>query len=217
MASRIACLTVICGSGIGMLVAMSVSAPERDINAGLWGYNGALTLIAIGGLFFKFDLASAAVGIVGTIMASLINGALSSAFSVIGIPALTFPASITCVIFVTLNDSVRGLHPIPLHDVSVPEDHCSSCLCARRNAEATPLDLVLVPVATAQPPTTKAALGPAQVDHSVFEVDLQPPPTSAEARGHEVSAQVLGDGQPDKDDERQARTSASAYYGEERT
>ncbi|MDP4809134.1 MAG: urea transporter, partial [Cyanobium sp. MAG_160] len=59
------------GALVGMATGLLLDAPLEAIAQGLWGYNGLLVAIALGGIFYAPSWASLAVGLGGAALASL--------------------------------------------------------------------------------------------------------------------------------------------------
>ena len=91
IASRVACVAALAGSLTGLLVAWGMGAAEPAIRAGAFGFNPALTAIALCGVFFVLNATSAAYALLGTVAATAVYAALSAALEPLGMPALTLP------------------------------------------------------------------------------------------------------------------------------
>jgi len=79
------------GSAIGALTGLALGAPAAEVAMGLWGFNSALTSLAVGVFFVHSPqvLALSAGGSAGT--AVLFGGMKTAAASAFGVPALTLP------------------------------------------------------------------------------------------------------------------------------
>ena len=87
------------GSCVGVGTALACGAPAADIGAGLWGFNPALTALAVS-VFFVPNASSYALATGGACATSLIFGGVKGTMAgVAGVPALTLPfcaAAIGC-------------------------------------------------------------------------------------------------------------------------
>ncbi len=90
VASRLACGAAIVGSGLGLATALGLGAPEQALRSGLFGYNAALTAIALCLLLpprrgtFAYAAAASAVS-------AVITAAAAPLLAPLGLPALTAP------------------------------------------------------------------------------------------------------------------------------
>lgn len=100
IASRIACVAALLGSLSGLLVAWGLGAAEPAIRSGAFGFNSALTAIALGATFFVLDAASIAYATVGAIATAVVFAAVSAALEPLGMPALTAPFVLVVWLFV---------------------------------------------------------------------------------------------------------------------
>ncbi|MGH8504454.1 MAG: urea transporter [Stenotrophobium sp.] len=91
IASRRACAAALLGSLIGLLVAWGMGAAEPAIRAGAFGFNPALTAIALGSVFFAINTASVAYTALAAITTTVVFAAVSAALEPLGMPALTAP------------------------------------------------------------------------------------------------------------------------------
>lgn len=66
---------------------------------GLWGYNPVLACMCVGGMFFRLTHRTTVLAVAASVMAALMTGAVGSMLRPVGMPALTFPAAITSIIF----------------------------------------------------------------------------------------------------------------------
>ena len=87
------------GSCVGMGTALACGAPAADIVAGLWGFNPALTALAVS-VFFVPNASSYALATGGAAATAMLFGGVKGTMAgVLGVPALTLPfcaAAIGC-------------------------------------------------------------------------------------------------------------------------
>jgi hypothetical protein len=119
--SSIACLL---GSFTSTMTALALGVAPQPIYDGLWGYNGALTAIALGGMFFvPFGSAWWFHTFSGVIVTCVATGAVQGVLAPLGLPALTFPFVLISWIFCLAGKGFGGLYSVELAAISIPEDH----------------------------------------------------------------------------------------------
>lgn len=91
VSSRLACAAAAMGSLIGMLVAWRMGATEESIRLGLFGFNPALTAIALASVFLVLDRAAALYAFLAVVVTAVVFASVSAALLPIGMPALTAP------------------------------------------------------------------------------------------------------------------------------
>lgn len=91
VASRVAFGAALAGSLSGLLVAWGMGAAEPAIRAGAFGFNPVLTAIALCGVFFVVNAASAGYALLGAVSTAVAYAGLSAALEPLGMPALTLP------------------------------------------------------------------------------------------------------------------------------
>ncbi|ELR16476.1 urea transporter, putative [Acanthamoeba castellanii str. Neff] len=125
--SPIAAMMAVLGSSIGVLVGFAVGADAAGIEAGLWGYNPVLGAIAVGGMFYYPTVKTLVMTVINAGFCSLLFGFFKVALAPWGIPAFTFPFCFATMVVVGIGKSLPDFEPIPLPEVTVPEEH----LCKR--------------------------------------------------------------------------------------
>lgn len=98
--SRQAGAAALAGSLIGLMVAWGMGAAEPAIRAGAFGFNAALTAIALASVFFRPGVATLAYAVLGSVAATVAYAALSAALAPLGMPALTLPFVVVVWVFV---------------------------------------------------------------------------------------------------------------------
>lgn len=111
ISSRAAFAAALVGSFTGMLVAWGMGAAEPAIRSGAFGFNGVLTAIALGGVFFALSPASLAYGLVATVAATVVCAATSAAFQPLGMPALTLPFVVVTWVFILASRAFPRIRP----------------------------------------------------------------------------------------------------------
>lgn len=101
------------GSGTGIVTGMALGVDGSLLYNGLWGFNPALTAVAIGGgVFGPGRWSSALFGTFGAVMTTFLHGTLGSLMVPAGLPAFTLPFCLTALLLMSV-----GLH--------VPEQNSS--------------------------------------------------------------------------------------------
>lgn len=90
----------IIGSIVGFGAALAFGAGAVPITAGLYGFNAVLTVMAVETVFEESALRGVLYAILAAIFSVVVQAALSTALSPVGIPTLTFPYVLTMWLFV---------------------------------------------------------------------------------------------------------------------
>lgn len=131
LCSPVASLSALAGSVIGNCVAVLLGAAASDVSAGLWGYNSALTTVALAGMLYRLEEASILLALLGAATTALVHGAVATALRPVGLPPFTLPFALTTVALTLL----RWPRLLPLTQVLTPESHAKFKvvkLCRRR-------------------------------------------------------------------------------------
>ena len=96
------------GSTIGMLSGALMGADASELAMGLWGYNSALTSIAVG-VFFVHSTPAVALSVFGAAATASIFGAMKTIGGIYGAPALTLPFCTTVSACYLLGKQLKGL------------------------------------------------------------------------------------------------------------
>lgn len=121
--TRIGAVMGIVGSAIGVAVAIIFGAYSGTIGLGLYGFNAALTAIALGGFFFAFNRAGVLYALFGTVITVVAWSAFAVFLSPIGMPTFTFPFVIITWFFIIAKPGFAALHPIAPANATYPEDN----------------------------------------------------------------------------------------------
>lgn len=84
-------LFAIIGSVVCLVTAIAFGARGASIQAGLYGFSGVLTAMAVGAVFNQPSLPVTLYAILATVFTVIVQAALNAAMSPLGIPTLTFP------------------------------------------------------------------------------------------------------------------------------
>ncbi|WP_150293971.1 urea transporter [Sphingobium estronivorans] len=112
ISSRIAGTMALAGSLAGILVAWAMGAAEPAIHSGAFGFNSALTAIAMGGVFFVPGKRMVICTLIATIATVFVFAAVSAALEPLGIPALTLPFVLVTWLFLFAGPAFPGLQAV---------------------------------------------------------------------------------------------------------
>ncbi len=129
VASPIAAALGASGALIGMITALVNGADPTAIAQGLWGYNGVLVAIALGGIFYAPGRRTLAIALIGAALASLLQTLQERLIG--NLPPLTMSFVVTTWIMQQLaGKALPALIPVALHAVVTPEEHRKRFLVA---------------------------------------------------------------------------------------
>jgi len=121
--SRISALMGLLGAATGAVVAAAFGGPEGAIRDGLFGYNAALTAIALGGFFLVFSWSSFFYALFGAMVATWLWASVAILLKPVGMPVLTSAFVIVTWIMLIGQYSFRALIPVPPAEATTPEDN----------------------------------------------------------------------------------------------
>ncbi|PWA26614.1 hypothetical protein CCH79_00001040 [Gambusia affinis] len=144
------CLHALLGSAAGLCSGLALAAPHEEVYSGLWGYNSALSCIAIGGVFYGLTWQTHILSLIcgktenyvcysssevenriikGVLMSfsalfcAYVTSATSKLMSVLALPACTWPFCLSTLIFLLLSSENPAICRLPLSAVSYPEQN----------------------------------------------------------------------------------------------
>lgn len=121
--SRIGALMALAGSAIGVGSGIVLGASAATIQAGLFGYNDVLTMMALGGFFFILNYRGLAWATAGTIVTTIVWAAVSVGFAPAGMPAFTGPFCIVATFALLAKHQFPGLAAVAPANATTPEDN----------------------------------------------------------------------------------------------
>jgi len=122
LASPLAAALGLLGALAGMAVALLQGASAASVAQGLWGYNGVLVAIAIGGIFHAPTRQSLLLAVGGAALSVPVSLVLKELLS--GLPELTLAFVVTTwALMLAAKRSLPALIPVSLHAVVTPEEH----------------------------------------------------------------------------------------------
>ncbi|XP_034458980.1 urea transporter 2-like isoform X1 [Hippoglossus hippoglossus] len=122
LSSPTICLHAMVGSAAGVLTGLALAAPLWDIYSGLWGYNSALSCIAVGGVFYVITWQTHLLAVICALFSAYMTSATSRLMSVLALPACTWPFCLSTLIFLLVSSEIPAICRLPLSVVSYPEE-----------------------------------------------------------------------------------------------
>lgn len=121
--TRVGGLMCVGGSLLAALLAMAAGAAEATINAGLFGFNAALTAIALGGFFFVLNRSGILYALFGVVVTVFLWPSIGLVLTPIGMPTLTFPFVLVTWLFILAKPAFPAVTPVAPADATHPEDN----------------------------------------------------------------------------------------------
>uniref|UniRef100_A0A3B5AGR1 Urea transporter n=1 Tax=Stegastes partitus TaxID=144197 RepID=A0A3B5AGR1_9TELE len=115
------CFHAMLGSAAGMFTGLALAAPNGDIYSGLWGYNSALSCIAIGGVFYVITWQTHLL--MSLISCVMLPSSHDIPFFQLALPACTWPFCLSTLIFLLISSEIPAICRLPLSVVSYPEEN----------------------------------------------------------------------------------------------
>jgi hypothetical protein len=91
LCSPLGALQALLGSATGLLTGWAMGGSADLLARGIFGFNGVIAAMAIGGVFLRYGWRSVLASIVGAMIATALQHALRFNFSAQGLPSLTLP------------------------------------------------------------------------------------------------------------------------------
>ncbi|XP_069370006.1 urea transporter 2-like isoform X2 [Paralichthys olivaceus] len=123
LSSPTICFHAMLGSAAGVLTGLALAAPLWDIYSGLWGYNSALSCIAVGGVFYVITWQTHILAVICALFSAYMTSASSRLMSVLALPACTWPFCLSTLIFLLVSSEIPAICRLPLSVVSYPEEN----------------------------------------------------------------------------------------------
>ena len=119
--SRVTAMMGLIGACVGAIVAAAFGGPEGAIRDGLFGYNAALTAMALGGIFIVLNWRSFAYAVFGAIMSTWLWSSIAIFLKPIGMPVLTSTFVLVTWVMLLAMRSFKVLRPIEPTEAENPE------------------------------------------------------------------------------------------------
>jgi urea transporter len=121
--SRIAAAMALLGAALAAATAVIFGAPEGAIRDGLFGYNAALTGIALGGFFLVLTVRSLIYTVFGIVVTTWLWASVAIFLSPIGMPVFTSTFVIVTWFMLIGQYGFNSLVPVAPADATTPEDN----------------------------------------------------------------------------------------------
>ena len=140
--SPLTLLLGLAGSATAVVAALLFASDLGPLYAGFWGWNAALTAIAVGGIFFAPTTRSVALGLAAAFAASLFTIGVGSVLGRAGLPLLSIPFFVATVTVLKVTRHAQpSLVPVALHAITTPEEHRRRLVVSRDIIENFRADL----------------------------------------------------------------------------
>ncbi len=119
--SHIDFFMALAGAIIGLGAGWALGVDENSLTLGLMGYNGVLTMIALGGLFYLLDVNSLVLAALAVIASVIVSIALTTVVTPYGGHIYTAPFVLTTYGFIAAGASLKRLQLVPPAKATTPE------------------------------------------------------------------------------------------------
>jgi urea transporter len=123
--TRIGAFMAVMGSTLAVAGAVFYGAHDDAIRDGLFGYNAALTAMALGGMFFVLNVPAMLYTILGVLVTARVWASLGVFLEPSGMPVLTSAFVFVTWLMLLAKTGFASLVPITPADATTPEDHLS--------------------------------------------------------------------------------------------
>lgn len=130
--SRIAALMAFMGSTMAVASAVFYGAHDEAIRDGLFGYNAALTAMALGGFFLVLNVPSFIYALIGILVTARVWASLGIFMEPSGMPVLTSAFVFVTWLMLLAKNGFPGLVPVAPADATTPEDNLRRYLASQK-------------------------------------------------------------------------------------
>ena len=120
--TRIGALMALLAAALSTALAIGLGYPEENIHAGLYTYNGVLTAIALGGLFFVLTWRSFLFMLLGVVLTFEVTAGLATILTQLGLPVYTASFVLVTWVLLAAGQSAGVLRYVMPADATTPED-----------------------------------------------------------------------------------------------
>jgi urea transporter len=131
--SRISAAAALLGSTIAVVVAWFLGAAPELIRAGVYGFNGVLAAMAVGGVFFVLHGTTVVFSVIAVCFSTILYGSMSAILSPMSLPALTAPFVVTTWLCLLSRVTLLRLQELSPSEPASPEENLRA---ARRHRSA---------------------------------------------------------------------------------
>lgn len=121
--SRLGALMALMGSTLAVGMAVLYGAHDDAIRDGLFGYNAALTAMALGGLFLVLNVPGFLYTVLGILITARVWASIGIFLEPTGMPVLTSAFVLVTWLMLLAKNGFRALIPIPPADATTPEEN----------------------------------------------------------------------------------------------
>ena len=121
--TRIGAAMALMGSTLAVATAMFYGAHDEAIRDGLFGYNAALTAMALGGMFLVLNWQGLIYTVIGILVTTRVWASLGIFLEPSGMPVLTSAFVFVTWLMLLAKNGFSGLVPVAPADATTPEDN----------------------------------------------------------------------------------------------
>ena len=121
--TRIGALMALMGSTLAVGTAVFYGAHDEAIRDGLFGYNAALTAMALGGFFLVLNLPALIYTVIGVLVTARVWASLGIFLEPSGMPVLTSAFVLVTWLMLLAASGFQLLTPVPPAEATTPEDN----------------------------------------------------------------------------------------------
>jgi urea transporter len=121
--TRIGALMALMGSTLAVGTAVFYGAHDDAIRDGLFGYNAALTAMALGGLFYVLNLPGLLYTVIGVLVTARVWASLGIFLEPSGMPVLTSAFVFVTWLMLLAKNGFPALIPVAPADATTPEEN----------------------------------------------------------------------------------------------
>jgi len=121
--TRVGALMALMGSTLAVVVAVLYGAHDEAIRDGLFGYNAALTAMALGGLFYVLNLPAFIYTVIGVLVTARVWASLGIFLEPSGMPVLTSAFVFVTWLMLLGKNGFPSLVPVEPADATTPEEN----------------------------------------------------------------------------------------------
>ena len=121
--TRIGALMALMGSSLAVAAAVLYGAHDEAIRDGLFGYNAALTAMALGGLFYVLNFSGFLYTVIGVLVTARVWASLGVFLEPSGMPVLTSAFVLVTWLMLLAKNGFPSLIPVVPAEATTPEDN----------------------------------------------------------------------------------------------
>jgi urea transporter len=130
--TRIGAFMALMGSTLAVAVAVLYGAHDEAIRDGLFGYNAALTAMALGGVFYVLNLPAFVYTVIGVLVTARVWASLGVFLEPSGMPVLTSAFVFVTWLMLLAKDGFALLIPVAPADATTPEENLARYRAAQK-------------------------------------------------------------------------------------